>query len=295
MGLSAADRLRLRQVGNINKNTAETPYRFKEAPEKIEAVSPAGTDFKPPQEAQDEPERISEDVVLSAVSEEPGLGIRDTEEKGMGDFSEEPDGASLEPSFSPPVEKTGSALEPDRTEPVGIRYHREPGVQSRPIPVRSGSKEAKPLSLRVPASLVDMCKRSSGDTAVANSNAVAAFLYAFRDRTYDGVIDYSDVADGVVAFSRTFDVAKERAEFNKRVAGIDRNVRQLADSQLQLLWAMLYLVWDAAGFRTDHPDDPSEIGFGQSPEGFEAMMQVLDKAVKEHVEWARRKEGRPIR
>lgn len=279
MALSATDKLRLRQ-GATPRYVPSTPsVEPRKAPLEALAEPSAIKEEKPLNEAYSTPE----DVPAEVLAEEPAAAA---EEPVM--FSEEsiPEGGSEEEAaVLPKVPVEASA---------GIRYQRLPSAPPRPKAV-SQAKDVKPLSLRVPASLVDMCKRSSGDTAVANSNAVAAFLYAFRDKAYDGIIDYSDISDGIAAFSRTFDVAKERAEFNKRVTDIDRRVRQVSDTQMQLLWSVLYLVWDAAGFRTDHPEDPSDVEFNQDPEGFEILMQQLDKAVSEFAGRVKRKEGRPIR
>lgn len=287
MALSAEMRAKLRQAGGMGQTFPREP------------AAVTHKEMKPVQEPV--PEASGTPAVLQDAGEDvsgfrEGLSLVPEESTAIGQDAQPDDAVDV---VAEVPEETAAGRPDDNADvdgpPVGIRYRREVGKQPRPVVSVSGDGQAKPLSLRIPPSLVDMCKRSSGDTAVANSNAVAAFLYAFRDKSYDGVIDYSDVPDGVVAFSRTFDIMKERAEFNKRVADIDSRVKQMADTQESLLWSMLYLIFDAAGLRTDHPDDPSEIGFGQDPEGFEAAMAVLQKAVSEHRTYVKRKEGRPIR
>ena len=182
------------------------------------------------------------------------------------------------------------------TGDIGITYRKNPGE----TPVRPAAKEKykgmrKAVTIKnIPASLVDMCKRSCQDTSAPNNKTICAFLYAFRDRAFDGFIDYSDVPDDVVAFAKTFDLAKEKAEFDRRVSSIERNIRSISNAQMQSLWALIYLVWDAAGLRNDHPRSPDEIGFSQSQEGFDITFEMLNEAVKKYMAYEKQKEGRPI-
>lgn len=149
----------------------------------------------------------------------------------------------------------------------------------------------------LPDSLIRMC-RSAGDfpSTVPATDAACAFLYACRDRTFDGQIDYGDVPDEVRTLSERIDLAREKAALDDRLTQISRTLKGMDKDMGVLLWGLVYLVWHDTGLRTDsRVHRPDEIDFLQDVPGFERTLALLGSAVKKASEEVARREGRPIR
>lgn len=235
---------------------------------------------------------------------EPLRDEKTPEEDGGGPetAAEGSEPVEINPGEGPPDGPNEGAAESETLGPAvsggaktAERAPRRP--KGEPAAAARGRAEVLPRrSIRdLPGSLVEMAVRASGNASVSNIRAVEAFLFANRDRRLDEEISYADISSEVAELAQAFDTARERREFDRRIASLERKCASMDATLDRVLWAVVYLVWHSTGLRTDAPMAPDEIKFDQDLDGFEATMRVLEQAVEKYRKDRKRREGRPIR
>lgn len=185
--------------------------------------------------------------------------------------------------------------ESDVSENPGITYERKiprSDTKAQTVGRKSTKGPNAPLQIRdFPKSLIEMIKKSFGDTTLPNTKALQAFVYANRDQSID--IDYSDVPDDVIALARTFDNYKTQQTMDANLRKLLALVSRLSDVNDDISRGIAYLIYDRAGFNTVTPNRPSDIDF-EAP-GIEEVETQLEMTCDKIREQARIRAGVPIR
>ena len=129
-----------------------------------------------------------------------------------------------------------------------------------------------------PKSLLNMAKTHFPDATA--KNAVAAYMYAYRDPNFDS--DYADVPKEVIEMAKKIDTNKRYSHINKDLRSVTDEIRGINERLEANEIAMAYLILDRLGFRNDNPGKIRDIDFDNAEIGI--VSDMLNEQARDNIQ-----------